>query len=420
MGLLFRRRVTLMPGVRLNLSRSGVSASFGPRGASITVGGKRGPAVNLGLPGTGLYMRQSLGASRWGGLSRTQDARRERQRLRELEREQAVSELQAHERELDALETILCRRDHEPLDWAAEFEASPVPLPGTYEATVAAPTWEDALRDVEVKHSALRWWFSAAAAWAAAWLAPHPATRIALVVVGVALVLGLIRVRRLLPASADRLYQDRRRDFEKADQEAREASAGEDEARRDGHAAAEAMKQAFRELEATANFELASSLLETELTNEDLGVPITFEIGFQDLHRVRLLVVLPPLTVIPAQRARLTKTGKLSRRPMAQRDRKALYEAVCAGVVLRLVYETFRVLPFVDKVQAIGTTTRPGLGKIVHRYAGLALETTRTALLSMDLDDGEPDAILRYLGGQMSLARDGTLNPVEGVDDDLD
>jgi uncharacterized protein DUF4236 len=38
MGLRFSRRVTLFPGVRLNFSRSGVSASIGPRGASVTIG----------------------------------------------------------------------------------------------------------------------------------------------------------------------------------------------------------------------------------------------------------------------------------------------------------------------------------------------------------------------------------------------
>lgn len=59
MALRFRRSVKLAPGIRMNLSGSGVSWSLGPRGASIGIG-KRGTFLNTGIPGTGLYARQSL------------------------------------------------------------------------------------------------------------------------------------------------------------------------------------------------------------------------------------------------------------------------------------------------------------------------------------------------------------------------
>lgn len=55
----FRRRIRIAPGLRLNLSGSGVSMSAGPRGASVTVGSK-GVWGNVGIPGTGLYSRQKL------------------------------------------------------------------------------------------------------------------------------------------------------------------------------------------------------------------------------------------------------------------------------------------------------------------------------------------------------------------------
>ncbi len=48
------RRKQIVPGVRLNLSKSGVSLSVGPRGAHYTIG-PRGTRATLGLPGTGLY-----------------------------------------------------------------------------------------------------------------------------------------------------------------------------------------------------------------------------------------------------------------------------------------------------------------------------------------------------------------------------
>jgi Protein of unknown function (DUF4236) len=53
MGFRFRRRIKLLPGISLNVSKSGISTSIGGRGAHITVGhGKVRETV--GLPGTGI------------------------------------------------------------------------------------------------------------------------------------------------------------------------------------------------------------------------------------------------------------------------------------------------------------------------------------------------------------------------------
>jgi hypothetical protein len=48
------RRKTIAPGVRLNLSKSGLSWSLGPRGAHFTVG-PHGTRRTVGIPGTGVY-----------------------------------------------------------------------------------------------------------------------------------------------------------------------------------------------------------------------------------------------------------------------------------------------------------------------------------------------------------------------------
>ena len=53
MALRFRRSFKLFPGVRINLSKSGVSTSIGPRGASVNIGHKRTTAT-VGIPGSGL------------------------------------------------------------------------------------------------------------------------------------------------------------------------------------------------------------------------------------------------------------------------------------------------------------------------------------------------------------------------------
>lgn len=54
MAFRFFRRKTLFPGVTLNMSKSGPSISFGPRGLRHTIG-PRGRRSTVGLPGTGLH-----------------------------------------------------------------------------------------------------------------------------------------------------------------------------------------------------------------------------------------------------------------------------------------------------------------------------------------------------------------------------
>lgn len=63
MGWRFSKRITIVPGVRLNISPNGLSASVGPRGLSMTMG-RNGTYLNAGLPGTGLSYRQRLDGAR--------------------------------------------------------------------------------------------------------------------------------------------------------------------------------------------------------------------------------------------------------------------------------------------------------------------------------------------------------------------
>ena len=53
MGFRFRRSVKILPGVRLNFSKSGVSTSVGTRGAHVTIGHGQ-VRETVGLPGTGI------------------------------------------------------------------------------------------------------------------------------------------------------------------------------------------------------------------------------------------------------------------------------------------------------------------------------------------------------------------------------
>jgi hypothetical protein len=55
----FRKSIKIAPGVKINLSKSGVSTTFGGKGASVNIG-KNGAYLNTGIPGTGIYDRQKI------------------------------------------------------------------------------------------------------------------------------------------------------------------------------------------------------------------------------------------------------------------------------------------------------------------------------------------------------------------------
>jgi hypothetical protein len=62
MGFRFRKSIKILPGIRLNLSRSGVSASVGKRGATVNLS-DRGARGTVGAPGTGLSYSENLTSS---------------------------------------------------------------------------------------------------------------------------------------------------------------------------------------------------------------------------------------------------------------------------------------------------------------------------------------------------------------------
>ena len=54
MGFRFRKSIKLLPGVKLNITKKGVSSvSFGKRGSMLNIN-KNGAKITFGIPGTGL------------------------------------------------------------------------------------------------------------------------------------------------------------------------------------------------------------------------------------------------------------------------------------------------------------------------------------------------------------------------------
>ncbi len=58
-----RKTFKLFPGVRINLSGSGVSTSIGPKGATVNIKPGRSPRTTVGIPGAGISHTESIRAS---------------------------------------------------------------------------------------------------------------------------------------------------------------------------------------------------------------------------------------------------------------------------------------------------------------------------------------------------------------------
>ncbi len=63
MGFRFRKIISVVPGVKVNLSKSGASTSIGGHGATVNVGTSGKRTVTLGVPGTGMSYQLPLNAS---------------------------------------------------------------------------------------------------------------------------------------------------------------------------------------------------------------------------------------------------------------------------------------------------------------------------------------------------------------------
>lgn len=61
MGFRFRRSIKLLPGIRLNVSKSGVSTSIGVPGAHVSIGPK-GTRTTVGIPGSGISYSERVDA----------------------------------------------------------------------------------------------------------------------------------------------------------------------------------------------------------------------------------------------------------------------------------------------------------------------------------------------------------------------
>jgi hypothetical protein len=65
----FQKRLKLLKGLTLNLSKGGASVTVGKKGAGINIG-KNGVTGNAGIPGTGISYREKLSGKPLAALAK--------------------------------------------------------------------------------------------------------------------------------------------------------------------------------------------------------------------------------------------------------------------------------------------------------------------------------------------------------------
>ena len=71
MGLIFRKSITILPGVKVNLSKSGASLSVGTTGLHASINTKGRVTGSVGLPGSGISYRKSAKVTDILGLGKS-------------------------------------------------------------------------------------------------------------------------------------------------------------------------------------------------------------------------------------------------------------------------------------------------------------------------------------------------------------
>lgn len=60
MSIRFRKRIKILPGLFINLSKSGLSATVGKRGSSVNLKPGKPARATTGIPGSGIYATEKI------------------------------------------------------------------------------------------------------------------------------------------------------------------------------------------------------------------------------------------------------------------------------------------------------------------------------------------------------------------------
>ncbi|MFD1396256.1 DUF4236 domain-containing protein [Kroppenstedtia eburnea] len=287
MGFGFRKSFSLGRGVRLNISKKGLSVSGGTSGLRPGIDGS-GSGTRAAIPGAGLYDEPRLSFRR-ARSSRQQQAEIRRQiNEKQAEKERNRLEVKEFENRIKLLKTVHMECT-EPIDWQAE--------------AVKLPPFEPGL--------------------------PGPNER------GAAIDLDNYK-----PSSWDRLFRKEENKRKILERKVVEARHRDQQDLREWQARTELAKGVL-----AGDLQAYTEVMRMEAPFDDiidLGSSLTLEM---DTDRVEVAFQARPEEVIPDTEKRLTAKGNVSTNQMTQTVRNHIYQDYVCSCVLRIARELFALLP---------------------------------------------------------------------------
>lgn len=297
MGFSYRKSVKIAPGIRMNVSKSGIGFSAGVKGARISTG-PRGTRLTTSIPGTGISYQTKLSSKKKRPSRSTQQDYARRQRERELARvekeldkqyemEQNQIKIDEHENYLDLIRSIH-KEYSEPINWIAVFE-------GKYLSKI--------INQNEVA--------------------------------------ALDEVKNFNPSWRDKL-------FGRADAKRNQLEDLVEEAKKQDIELIRIAKQKQELAKRIIYYDLAAyeEVLEEEIPFDDI-----FELGAEinyDIHSPKSMsyeIDVKSKDTVPTTKLSLTTTGKLSERKMTKTQYFDIYQDYICSIALRLGRDTFNLLP---------------------------------------------------------------------------
>ncbi|PGZ93952.1 MULTISPECIES: DUF4236 domain-containing protein [unclassified Bacillus (in: firmicutes)] len=118
MGFGFRKSIKIAPGVRLNVGSKSIGMSAGVKGFRYSVNSRTGRRVTASIPGTGLsYTSSSKGSSRSSAYQKRNEILRRQKELEKVQEiERAKWEVEAYQNTIDRIHSIHIEAD-DVIDW---------------------------------------------------------------------------------------------------------------------------------------------------------------------------------------------------------------------------------------------------------------------------------------------------------------
>lgn len=387
MGFRFSKRITIIPGVRLNISGKGISTSVGPRGLSMTMG-RNGTFLNAGLPGTGLSYRQRLDGSLRGSKAPAFDPGEYSGSIKIKVQD-------------DGSLLITDTDDN-------EIPAAVVKRAKTEQAEVIQELLEKAAEKINEELDACLGVHLATPRPGSSPLIPPPFAVDA-------------PDRPLASASgfmdklfrAGKLESDRQIAETQYQQELVEWTAA-----RDAHELERAeIEKAFRLAAKGFSAQMEKAL---DYVISGIAWPKETLVSYQfsnDVTGVALDVDLPDESDIPRRTAEAKGNGKLSFKSRSDAQVRRDFVGLCYGSLFRVVGEVFALLPAIENCLVSGYVQRrdPTTGREEEPYIISAL-VTREEWSSLDFDrleDIDPASMLNAGGARVSLDRSSRFKEIE-------